>query len=71
MERASPTQSESEQFRQIASPLHTVILLAAEVVMALRSATHAEQMRNVVDLNRIHMYERTMLTELIWPRRVC
>lgn len=63
MESASPTRSESEQFRQIASPLHTVILLAAEAVMALRSAMHAEQMRNVVDLNRIHMYERTMLTE--------
>jgi CAAX protease family protein len=63
MESASPTQSESEQFRQIASPLHTVILLAAEGVMAVRTAMHAEQMRNAVDLNRVHMYERTMLTE--------
>jgi uncharacterized protein len=63
MESASPTHSESAQFRQIASPLHTVILLAAEAVIALRSVIHAEQMRNAVDLNRIHMYERTMLTE--------
>src|SRR5436853_291350 len=63
MERASPTQSASEQFRQIASPLHTVILLVAEGVMAARSTMHAEQMRNAVNLNRLHMYERTMLTE--------
>jgi membrane protease YdiL (CAAX protease family) len=63
MESASPTQSESQQFLQIASPLHTVILLAAEGVVGVRTAMHAEKMRNAIDLNRVHMYERTMLTE--------
>jgi len=63
MEAASPTRSNSESFRRIAHPLHTIILLAAEGVMAVRAAMHAAQMRTAVDLNRVHMYERIMLTE--------
>ena len=63
MESVSPTLSDSDRFRRIASPLHTVILLAAEGVMAVRTTMHVEQMRNAIDLNRIHMYERTMLAE--------
>ena len=63
MENVSPTLSESDPFRLIASPLHTVILIAAEGVMAVRTTMHVEQMRNAIDLNRVHMYERTMLTE--------
>ncbi len=63
METVSEVQSQPDHFRSIAHPLHTFILLAAEGAMALRSAMLAEQMRNTVDLNRIRMYERTMLTE--------
>ena len=31
--------------------------------MAVRTTMHADQMRNAIDLNRVHMYERTMLSE--------
>lgn len=62
MESASPTES-NPAFQSIAHPLHTVILLAAEGVMLVRAAMQAEHMRNAVDLNRVRMYERTMLTE--------
>lgn len=48
---------------RIAHPLHTIALLAGEAVMVIRAAMRAEQMRNAVDLNRVRMYERTMLTE--------
>jgi membrane protease YdiL (CAAX protease family) len=63
MENSSPGLLAADPFRKIASPVHTVILLAAEGVMAVRTAMHADQMRNAIDLNRVHMYERTMLTE--------
>jgi membrane protease YdiL (CAAX protease family) len=60
-----PARSNSESFRRIAHPLHTIILLAAEGVMAVRASMQAQQMRTAVDLNRVRMYERTMLTEWI------
>ena len=63
METASPTQSNSECFRRIAHPLHTIFLLAGEGVLVVRAAMNAERMRTAVDLNRVQMYERTMLTE--------
>src|SRR5882757_2977347 len=62
MDVASPTESNPAHLR-IAHPLHTIILLAAEAVMVVRAAMHAEQMRSAVDLNRVRMYERTMLIE--------
>jgi uncharacterized protein len=63
MHTAPPMQANSARFRRIAHPFHTIILLAVEGVFAIRGAIHAEQMRSHVDANRIHMYERTMLTE--------
>jgi len=55
--------TESAPLRRIAHPLHTVVLLVGEGALVVRSAMHAEQMRSAVNLNRVHMYERTMLTE--------
>jgi len=63
MVTAAPTESNAEQFRRIASPIHTIILLAAEGLIAVRTALHVEQMRSAVDLNRVHLYERTMIIE--------
>ena len=62
MDAVPPTES-NPSFHRIAHPIHTIILLAAEAVMVVRAAMHAEQMRTAVDLNRVRMYERTMLTE--------
>jgi membrane protease YdiL (CAAX protease family) len=63
MVTVSSTKADSSSVQRVAHPLHTVVLLAAEGVLVVRSAMHAEQMRNAVDLNRVAMYERTMLTE--------
>ncbi len=70
MEAASPVDcpvdcstASGPGFHRIAHPLHTVILLAAGAVLVVRGAMRAEQMRSAVDLNRVRMYERTMLTE--------
>jgi len=63
MQITAPAPAESAFFRRIAHPIHTMILLVGEGALVVRSAMHAEQMRNAVNLNRVHMYERTMLTE--------
>ena len=62
MDAVSPTESKPT-LQRIAHPLHTIILLAAEAVMVVRAAMRAEHLRTAVDLNRVRMYERTMLTE--------
>ncbi len=63
MQTAPPTSADSASYGRIAHPLHTIIFLAAEGALVVRAAMHAEQMRTAVNFNRVHMYERTMLTE--------
>lgn len=63
MVTVSLTKADSSSVRRIAHPLHTVVFLAAEGVLVVRAAIHAEQMRSAFNLDRVHMYERTMLTE--------
>jgi len=63
MGTATVAPSGSERFRGIASPLHTVLVLAASGAWALRGILNSEQMRTAVNPNRIRMYGRTMLFE--------
>ena len=63
METAAVMQSSSDDFRRIASPLHTIILLAAEGVLVWRGVVRFQQMHSVGDVNRMQMYERTILQE--------
>jgi CAAX protease family protein len=55
--------SESDRYRRVAAPLHTVLVLAAAGAWAIRGVMHSDQMRAAVALNRIGMYGRTMLFE--------
>lgn len=61
-ESSTGAQSESGLYSRIAWPLHTVLLLAAIGIQAYRSVTHGDQMR-AVNLDRIRMYELTILVE--------
>lgn len=63
MEIAAVAPSEPERYRRVAAPIHTVLVLAAAGAWAVRGALNADQMRTAVNLNRIGMYERTMLFE--------
>lgn len=65
METVALTQSNTEDFHRIAHPLHTIILLAGVGAMVVRTALRVELMRAAPDLNRMQIYERTMLTEWI------
>lgn len=60
---SAPALPQSDNFRRIAHPLHTAIVLLAAGAGALQSALHADEMRNAADLDRVRMYERTILME--------
>jgi len=53
----------TDEFRPIASPWHTLALILGEAFIVFRAASHAGQMRSAVNLDRIQMYSRTILTE--------
>ena len=54
---------ESDRYRRVAAPLHTVLVLAASGAWAWRGVLNAEHLRGAGNLNRIGMYGRTMLFE--------
>jgi membrane protease YdiL (CAAX protease family) len=55
----------SDDFRRIAHPIHTVLVILVIGATALRTAMHADQTRATANLDRLRMYERTMLIEWI------
>jgi len=63
METTAVIQSSSQDFRRIASPVHTIVLLAAEAILVWRGTTQFHQMRSALEVNRMRMYERTILQE--------
>jgi len=63
METTAVMQPTPDNFRRIASPAHTLILLAAEGVLVWRGAIRFQQLQSAADLNRVQMYERTILTQ--------
>jgi uncharacterized protein len=47
----------------IASPWHTLLVLAVQALLAYRGKIHADQMRAIANPDRIGIYERTMFFE--------
>ena len=62
-ETATQVQPETGPSRPIASPIHTAILLGAIGVQSYRSAMRAGQLRGMVNLDHMRLYERTILAE--------
>jgi membrane protease YdiL (CAAX protease family) len=52
-----------DTFRLVASPWHTVVVLAVIGALALRGGLRAGQMRTIVNPDRIALYERTIMFE--------
>jgi uncharacterized protein len=63
MQSEARTQSESVAFGSIASPWHTLLVLAVQALLAYRGKIHADQIRAIANPNRIGIYERTMVFE--------
>jgi membrane protease YdiL (CAAX protease family) len=52
-----------DTFRPVASPWHTVVVLAVIGALAFRGGLRAHQMRTIVNPDRIILYERTIMFE--------
>jgi len=63
MEPSATPKANTDYLGRVASPLHTLILLAVQGGMVYRTAMRASQMRAAVDLNRVQMYSRTIITQ--------
>lgn len=63
MEISAPPPPDSDRYRRVAAPLHTILVLAAVGFWAFRGAIRADQLRAAVNLSRAGLYERTMLFE--------
>jgi uncharacterized protein len=57
------TAPKSDIFRPVAAPWHTGMVLAVIAVLAFRGKLQAEQMRAGLNLDRVTLYERTILSE--------
>ena len=63
METSALAQSGQDLYSRVAAPLHTFVLLAVQGTLAVRGILRVDQARAAADLNRVAMYERTMLSE--------
>jgi membrane protease YdiL (CAAX protease family) len=65
METADTAPSASGPYARIANPLHTVLVLAAQGGLAYRAMVRFGQMRDAANVDRIQLYERTILFQLL------
>lgn len=63
MATAVMMQNVPERVRGIAAPLHTVLVLVAQATLSYIGKIHTDEQRLAGTLNRVHMYERTIIVE--------
>ena len=65
METSVLSRPQLDCYQRVANPLHTLVVLAAVGATAFRGAMNVDAMRTAVNLNRVRMYERTILSEWV------
>src|SRR6266481_4753307 len=63
MATTATARSEPDLYGRIAAPLHTILVLAAQGALVVRGVIRADQARAMASMNRMTMYERTILSE--------
>jgi uncharacterized protein len=63
METDTRTDTQSDALRPVASPWHTVVVLAVIAVLVFRGRIQVEQMREMANPDHISLYKRTILSE--------
>jgi membrane protease YdiL (CAAX protease family) len=63
MATTATARSEADLYGRIAAPLHTILVLAALGALVVRGVMRADQARAMASMNRVTMYERTILSE--------
>jgi membrane protease YdiL (CAAX protease family) len=63
MATAVMTQNVPERIRGIAAPLHPVLVIAAQATLSYIGKIHTDEQRLTGTLNRVHVYDRTIIVE--------
>jgi uncharacterized protein len=63
METDARRETESDIFRPVASPWHTVVVLAVIAALVFRGKIQAEHLRTIASPDRIALYRRILLSE--------
>jgi CAAX protease family protein len=63
METAATSSPAPDQYACIASPLHTFLVLAAQMGLALRTIVRLGHMGAAANVDRVQLYERTLMSE--------
>src|SRR5260221_11582965 len=63
MATTATARSEPDLYGRIAAPLHTIIVLAVQGALVVRGVIRADQTRAMASMNRVTLYERTILSE--------
>ena len=63
METAATSSLAPDQYARIASPLHTFLVLAAQMGLALRTMARLGHMGAAANMDRVQIYERTIISE--------
>ena len=63
METAATSSPAPDQYARIASPLHTFLVLAAQMGLALRAMARLGHMGTAANMDRVQIYERTLISE--------
>src|SRR5258708_8746882 len=63
METAATSSPAPDQYARIASPLHTFLVLAAQMGLALRAMARLGHMGAAANMDRVQIYERTLISE--------
>ncbi len=71
MATTATARSEPDLYGRIAAPLHTILVLAAQGALVVRGVIRADQARAMASMNRMTMYERTILSEWLTGHRNC
>jgi membrane protease YdiL (CAAX protease family) len=63
MATTATPRSEPDLYGRIAAPLHTILVLAVQGALVVRGVIRTDQARAMASMNRVTMYERTILSE--------
>jgi len=63
METAATSPTVPDQYARIASPLHTILVLAVQAGLAVRTMLRLGHMGAAANVDRVQLYERTLMSE--------
>jgi membrane protease YdiL (CAAX protease family) len=63
VQKVSNENTSRAEFQPIASPIHTLLILSLQGVLAYLGKIRADHLREAASINHVHLYVRTMVSE--------